>query len=126
MAHYVVQTGMLQEKGYSALLLPPENAALFANAGWTKADIREAVYERTRRSVAWLKQEVWKVTMHRNRLEPVEPGDDDRFRQKLLQNIPRPRTRRHTDTNLARPLRHAHQHDVHDADTADEQRNCSH
>jgi hypothetical protein len=79
MAHYAVGAGMLQAAGYSVLLLPPENAALFVNAGWTKADIREALYERTRRSVAWLKTEGWKVQMQRARLEPVQPGDEERY-----------------------------------------------
>jgi hypothetical protein len=79
MAHYAVGAGMLQEAGYSVLLLPPENAGLFAAAGWSKADIRQALYEKTRRSVAWVKSEGWKVQMQRPRLEPVQPGDDDRM-----------------------------------------------
>jgi len=79
MAHYAVGAGMLQPAGYSALLLPPENAQLFASAGWTKADIREALYERTRRSVAWIKEQGWKVQMQRARLEPVQSGDEDSF-----------------------------------------------
>lgn len=77
MAHYIVGSGKLVREGYAALLLPPENAHLFARAGWTKADIREALYERTRRSLAWVKSEGWKVQMQRERLEPVQPGDDD-------------------------------------------------
>ncbi len=79
MAHYVVGAGMLHEQGYGALLLPLENARLFAKAGWSKADIRQALYERTRRSVAWVKSNGWKVTLQRRRFEPVEPGDEERF-----------------------------------------------
>lgn len=79
MAHHVVGQGSLRDSGCSALLLPLENAALFAKAGWTKADIREALYERTRRSVAWLKREGWKVTFQRPRFEDVQPGDEDHF-----------------------------------------------
>lgn len=79
MAHYAIGAGKLQSDGYSALLLPPENAHLFVNAGWTKADIREALYERTRRSVAWVKENGWKVQMQRQRLELVEPGDEERY-----------------------------------------------
>jgi len=80
MAHYVVGTGFLQPAGQcAALLLPPENADLFVRGGWTKADIREALFERTRRSVAWLKREGWKVHMQRARLEPVEEGDEATF-----------------------------------------------
>lgn len=79
MAHYIVGTGGLQESGCAILLLPIENAALFARGGWTKTDIREALFERTKRSVAWLKREGWKVVFQRPRLEAVEPGDEDRF-----------------------------------------------
>jgi hypothetical protein len=79
MAQYVVGAGKLNAGGYGLLLLPPENARLFVNAGWTKADIRQALYERTRRSVAWIKSEGYKVRFHRERCEPVEPGDEERF-----------------------------------------------
>ncbi|MCB2078215.1 MAG: hypothetical protein KDE55_11020 [Novosphingobium sp.] len=79
MAHYIVHTGMLHESGYGVLLLPPENAHLFASAGWTKADIREALFAKTRRSVAWVKQQGWKLSWQRERFEPVQPGDEDRM-----------------------------------------------
>jgi len=79
MAHYIVGTGGLQQSGCAALLLPIENAAMFARAGWTKADIREALFERTRRSAAWLKREGWKVVFQRPRLEEIEPGDEEKF-----------------------------------------------
>lgn len=79
MAHHIVGIGKLNADGYGILLLPLENAQLFANAGWTKADIRRALYERTRRSVAWVKSSGYKVRYHRERCEPVEPGDDARF-----------------------------------------------
>jgi hypothetical protein len=77
MAHYVVQSGHLQRDGYAVLLLPPENAGLFTRNGWTKQDIRNALYERTKRSVAWVKQEGWKVQWQQPRLEPVKPGDEE-------------------------------------------------
>lgn len=82
MAHYIVSGGFLQTCGTPAsatLLLPPENAGLFVRGGWTKANIREALYERTRRSLAWIKQEGFKIQMQHSRFEPVEPGDEDRF-----------------------------------------------
>jgi hypothetical protein len=79
MAHHVVGQGFLHESGCAALLLPPENASMFVRSGWTKADIREALFERTRRSVAWLKREGWKVTFQHPRLEEVYPGDGDLF-----------------------------------------------
>jgi hypothetical protein len=77
MAHYIVGSGYLQEGGYSTLLLPPENAGLFVSAGWSKADMREALYAATRRSKAWIKREGWKVQMQQPRLEAVQPGDED-------------------------------------------------
>lgn len=79
MAHYAVHTGMLVEQGAAAMLLPPENAALFAKAGWSKQHIREALCERTQRTIAWLKREGWKVQWQRARNEAVEPGDEDRM-----------------------------------------------
>lgn len=78
MAHYVVHSGHLQESGYAVILLPPENAALFAAQGWSKQDIRDTLYERTRRSVAWVKESGWKVQWQKPRCEPVEPGDAER------------------------------------------------
>lgn len=77
MAHYVANFGHLQESGYAVLLLPPENAGLFARHGWSKQDIRDALYARTRRSVAWVKQQGWKIQWQRPRQEPVLPGDED-------------------------------------------------
>lgn len=79
MAHYVIGGGYLNDTGYAALLLPIESAGLFDRAGWTKADIREALFEKTQRSVAWMKREGWKVTFQRARNEPVEPGDEERL-----------------------------------------------
>jgi hypothetical protein len=77
MAHYIVQSGHLQREGYAVLLLPPENAGLFVRNGWSKQDIRDALFARTRRSVAWIKRSGWKVQWQRPRLEPVEPGDEE-------------------------------------------------
>jgi hypothetical protein len=77
LAHYIVQSGHLQREGYAVLLLPPENAGLFVRNGWTKQDIRDALYERTRRSVGWVKRGGWKVQWQRPRLEPVERGDEE-------------------------------------------------
>jgi hypothetical protein len=59
------------------LLLPPENAGLFVRNGWSKQDIRDALWERTRRSVGWVKRGGWKVQWQRPRLEPVERGDEE-------------------------------------------------
>jgi hypothetical protein len=79
MAQYIVNNGRLAPGGYGVLLLPPENARLFVGAGWTKADIRNALFERTRRSVAQVKESGFKVRWHRMRNEPIEPGDHEKF-----------------------------------------------
>jgi hypothetical protein len=79
MAHHIVGIGKLHAAGYGIVLMPVETARLFAKAGWSKADIRKALYEKTRRSVAWVKQAGYKVRYHRERLEPVEPGDETSF-----------------------------------------------
>jgi hypothetical protein len=79
MAHYIVGNGRLVPVGYGALLIPPENARNFVNAGWTKADIRNALYEKTRRSVAWIKSNGYRLGMQKNRLEAVNPGDEDKY-----------------------------------------------
>jgi hypothetical protein len=79
MAQYIVGTGQLHASSYGIVLLPPENARLFVNAGWTKADIRRALYERTRRSLAWVKSSGYKVRFHRERCEPVQPGDESSY-----------------------------------------------
>jgi hypothetical protein len=79
MAQYIIGTGQLHASGYGILLLPPENARLFVNAGWSKADIRRALHERTRRSIAWVKSSGFKVRFHRERCEPAEPGDESSY-----------------------------------------------
>ena len=38
-------------------MLPPENAEDLVRAGWTKADLRNALFERTTRTVAWSKRQ---------------------------------------------------------------------
>lgn len=79
-AQTLVGSGRLMSSGCSCLLLPPENAQLFVNAGWTKAEIRTSFYESTRRSVAWLKASRWQTTtVQRKRPEQIEPGDEDIF-----------------------------------------------
>jgi hypothetical protein len=79
MAQYIIGTGQLHASGYGILLLPPENARLFVNAGWSKADIRRALYEHTRRSIASVKSSGFKVRFHRERCEPLQPGDESRY-----------------------------------------------
>lgn len=77
LAHYLVGNGRLMEDGFGVLLLPPEAARLFVAGGWTKEDISVAVYERTRRSVAWVKENGWKIGGRFERGGPVLPGDEE-------------------------------------------------
>ena len=45
-----------------------------------------------------------------------------RFDQELRENVAAVRADGHADANFARPLGDAHEHDVHDADAADDER----
>jgi hypothetical protein len=57
-AQYLVGAGKLA-KSFCALAIPPESAEHFVRDGWSKSDIRKAIFERASRSVAWAKQEGW-------------------------------------------------------------------
>src|SRR5437667_4786469 len=46
------------------------------------------------------------------------------FDQELRENVSPMRAHGHAHTNLARPFGHAHEHDVHDADTTNHQRHA--
>jgi len=76
-AHYLVGAGKLA-KAFCALVIPPEAAEHFVRDGWSKADMREAIYERASRSVAWAKREgwVWSAGPIDARGGAVEAGDD--------------------------------------------------
>src|SRR5439155_14633178 len=49
-------------------------------------------------------------------------GNEHRFREELSENIAAAGTDRFTNANLFRALSHAHQHDVHNANTGSHQR----
>ena len=53
---------------------------------------------------------------------PPSMTHDDALDEELSQHVGAARADRHADADLARPLGHRHEHDVHDADAADEQR----
>ena len=55
-AYYLVGSGRLRKGGECVLVIPPENAEIFVRDGWTKADIGNAVYEKTKRTAAWVKR----------------------------------------------------------------------
>jgi hypothetical protein len=58
--------------GQSVLVLAPEHVRILARDGWTKARLRETLYDRARRTLAELKR-AGKVA------GPVEPGDETRL-----------------------------------------------
>lgn len=76
-AQYLVGAGKLS-KSFTALAIPPECADYFVRDGWSKADIRKAVFERASRSVAWTKREGWMSTPGPidARGGEVQPGDE--------------------------------------------------
>ena len=74
---YLIGAGRLMDDCFGALLVPPEAAQLFVAAGWTKADVRQALFERCTRSTAWVKENGWKIGGRFERGGPVEPGDED-------------------------------------------------
>ena len=57
LCHYLLGTRRLSRRGWVVLVIPPENAEIFDREGWSKADIRRAIFEGTSRSVASLKRE---------------------------------------------------------------------
>ncbi len=79
LSHYLVGAGHLTRSGYCVLVIPPENADIFVHDGWTKADIRHAVFEGTSRSVAWVKRHGGSLTggLMDRRGSAVLPGDEE-------------------------------------------------
>jgi len=78
-AHYLVGAGRLYDSGFGILLVPPEPAEMFVAEGWSKADISQALFEKGRRSAAWVKQNGWKIGGRFERGGQVEPGDEERI-----------------------------------------------
>ena len=56
----------------------------------------------------------------------ADQAQHHRLDQELLQNILRTRADRHAQSDLPCPLGHRNEHDVHDSDSADDQRNQRH
>jgi len=79
LCQYLLGTGRLARRGFCVLVVPPENADLFVRDGWTKADIRQAIFDGTHRTVAWVKRNGWAVDggLMSRRGEPVQPGDEE-------------------------------------------------
>ena len=60
-AHYIVTAGRLDDGGFGVLIVPPEPAEILVKHGWSKRDVATAVFERTRRSTAWVKRNGFKI-----------------------------------------------------------------
>ena len=80
-AQYVVGTGRLVSQGFCVIILSPEKAEFLVRDGWSKADVRNALFERTTRTVARLKQQGWcGGSLMDARGGPVLPGDEEETR----------------------------------------------
>jgi hypothetical protein len=55
-AAQMAHIGIFTVEGFCGLVIPPQCAALLVSDGWSKADFRTAVYERTLRSWDWLRE----------------------------------------------------------------------
>jgi hypothetical protein len=79
LCHYLVGTGRLGRSGFCVVVVPPENAEIFVRDGWSKRDIRHAIFDGTTRTAAWVKQHGGSLTggLMDRRGAPVVPGDDD-------------------------------------------------
>ena len=60
-AHYLVGSGKFTAapKDFCVVVIPPENAAYIARDGWSKADVRQALFDRTSRTTAWVRENGW-------------------------------------------------------------------
>jgi hypothetical protein len=82
LAHLGRHLARRSEGSWIVLVITPEAATIVARDGWSKAQFREAVFEKSKRSVAWLKQNGWPATGLGSPLAgvtdntPVAPGDE--------------------------------------------------
>lgn len=77
--HYLIGAGKLAAR-FLLLALPPETVEHFVRDGWTKKDIREAIFQKGIRNVAWAKQAGWPVSGGPidRRGGKILPGDEDK------------------------------------------------
>jgi hypothetical protein len=80
LSHYLVGTGRLTPRGWCLLAIPPEVARILVRDGWSKSDLRRAIYKGTSRSVAWAKRNGWQSGGGPldARGGAVAPGDEER------------------------------------------------
>lgn len=81
LCQYLRGSGKMSAAGFTVVILPPECADHFVRAGWSKADIRLAIFESTRRTVRWAKENGWGVSggLGERIGSPVVEGDDERY-----------------------------------------------
>jgi hypothetical protein len=79
LSRYLLGLGRFTNSGYCGIIIPPEAAEVLVRDGWTKADLRTALFEGTSRSVAWVKQSGASTNggMMDQRPQPVLPGDEE-------------------------------------------------
>jgi hypothetical protein len=80
LCQYLLGTGRLTLHGFCLVAIPPETAEILVRDGWTKAELRRAIYQGTTRSVAWAKRNGWQhsgMPLDR-RGGAVAPGDEER------------------------------------------------
>jgi hypothetical protein len=79
LCHYLVGTGRLGRTGFCVIVVPPENADIFVRDGWSKRDIRQALFAGTTRTAAWVKEHGGSLTggLMDRRGAAVVPGDED-------------------------------------------------
>ncbi|HZQ34752.1 MAG TPA: hypothetical protein VFD32_02385 [Dehalococcoidia bacterium] len=78
-AHQLAHLGRNTGQGWLVLALTPEAARIVVRDGWSRAQLREAIYARATRSTAWLKQNGWSTGgfLHGALSNaPLAPGDE--------------------------------------------------
>jgi hypothetical protein len=82
-AHQLAHIGRNAGQGWLVLVLTPEAARIVVRDGWSKAQLREAIYAGATRSVAWMKENNWSTSGFLNGAlsnPPLQPGDETRLR----------------------------------------------
>jgi hypothetical protein len=77
--HHLLRQGLLMRAGSVVLVFPPELARHLVDDGFSKADVGRYVYEGTRRSKRWMKEnelQTWSPASPR--IEAIDEGDDDK------------------------------------------------
>jgi hypothetical protein len=82
-AHQLAHLGRNTGQGWLVLVLTPEAARIVVRDGWSKAQLREAIWAKATRSTAWIKQNGWSTSgfLHGALSNaPLQPGDETQQR----------------------------------------------